>query len=83
MLTYMRRLVNFIVCIGLICAGAYFVYGEVFVRFSGRSKLLVVGLVFIASGVVWLWYEFVGPVVIRRMIEKRDTAAKAKGGLPR
>ena len=45
MLTYMRRLVNFIVCIGLICAGAYFVYGEVFVRFSGRSKLLVVGLV--------------------------------------
>jgi hypothetical protein len=56
----MRRLTNFVVAVGLICLGAYFLYGELFVRFSDRSKLLLVGLVFIASGVLWLWYEFVG-----------------------
>jgi membrane protein implicated in regulation of membrane protease activity len=82
MLIYMRRIMNFVIAIGLICLGAYFLYGELFVRFSGRSKFLVVGLVFVASGVLWLWYEFVGPVVLRRMIEKRDAAAKAKSGPP-
>jgi len=73
---------NFVIAIGLICLGAYFLYSELFVRFSGRSKLLLVGLVFIASGVLWLWYEFVGPVILRRMIEKRDAATRAKSGPP-
>jgi hypothetical protein len=82
MLTYMRRLMNFVVAVGLICLGAYFSYGELFVRYSGRSKFLVVGLIFIASGVLWLWYEFVGPVVLRRMIEKRDATTRAKSGPP-
>ncbi len=82
MLIHMRWLVNFVVAVGLIFAGAYFVYGELFIRFSGRSKFLVVGLVFIASGVLWLWYEFIGPVVIQRIIKRRDAAAKAKSGWP-
>jgi hypothetical protein len=31
----MRQLMNFIVAIGLICAGLYVLYEELFVRYSG------------------------------------------------
>jgi hypothetical protein len=79
----MRRIINFIASVGLICVGAYFVYQEVFVRYSGPgSKLFGAGLAFLGGGVVWLWFEFLGPIVIRRMIEKRAESTRTKSGPP-
>ena len=79
----MRRVVNFIICIALICAGIYILYAEVFISYSGRrSKFVAVGLTFIGSGAVWLWFEFLGPIVIRRIIEKRAQSAKSKDAPP-
>jgi hypothetical protein len=79
MLTFMRRLMEFILSVGLICAGVYILYEELFVRYSGihgRYQPFGVGLIFIGSGVVWLWFDFVGPIVIRRIIGKRAKADK-------
>jgi hypothetical protein len=65
----MRRLMNFIVSIGLIGAGLYALYEELFVRYSGihgRYQPFGVGLVLIGSGVVWLWFYVVGDIVLTR-----------------
>jgi hypothetical protein len=35
----MRRLMNFIVSVGLICAGLYVLYEELFVRYSGFTAV--------------------------------------------
>jgi hypothetical protein len=79
----MRRIISFIASVGLICVGAYFVYHEVFVRYSGPgSKLFGAGLVFFGGGTVWLWFEFLGPIVIRRIIEKRAESTRSKDRLP-
>jgi hypothetical protein len=68
----MHRLMNVVLSVGLICAGAYMSYEEIFVRNSGPgSKLAAVGLIFIGSGIVWMWFDFLGPIIIRRIVEKR------------
>jgi hypothetical protein len=77
MLTFMRRLMNVIISVGLICAGTYIVYGEIFFRMSGRgSRVFGAGLALIGGGIAWLWFDFLGPIVVRRIIEKRTTRAK-------
>jgi hypothetical protein len=66
----MRQLMSFIVSVGLICAGLYVVYAELFVRYSGihgRHGPFRVDLVLIDSGVVWLWFYFLGPIVLKRL----------------
>jgi hypothetical protein len=66
----MRLLMNLIVSFGLICAGLYVVYAELFVRYPGihgRYQPLGVGLVFLGSGVVWLWFYVLGPIVLKRL----------------
>jgi hypothetical protein len=77
MLTAMRQLMNFIVSVGLICAGLYVLYEELFVRFSGihgRYGPFGVGLVLIGSGVVRLWFYCLGPIVLKKILESRDDA---------
>jgi hypothetical protein len=71
----MRQLWNLIVSIGLICVGLYVMYEELFVRYSGihgRYQPLGVGLVFFGSGVVWLWFYIVGPIVLRKILKARS-----------
>ena len=66
----MRRLMNFIVSLGLICAGLYVLYEELFVSYSGihgRYQPFAVGLVLIGSGFVWLWFYVVGDIVLKRL----------------
>jgi len=66
----MRRLMNFIVSLGLICAGLYVLYEELFVSYSGihgRYQPFGLGLVLIGSGVVWLWFYVVGDIVLKRL----------------
>jgi hypothetical protein len=66
----MRRLMNFIVSIALICAGLYILYGELFVGFSGghgRYRPFGAGLALLGSGVVWLWFYVVGDIVLKRL----------------
>jgi hypothetical protein len=66
----MRQFVNFIVAVGLICAGLYVLYEELFVRYSGihgRYGPFGVGLALFGSGVVWLWFYFLGPIVLKRL----------------
>jgi hypothetical protein len=61
---------KFIISIGLICAGLYVLYEELFVRYSGihgRYQPFGVGLVLIGSGVVWLWFYVVGEIVPERL----------------
>lgn len=68
----MRRFMNFIVSVGLICAGAYIVYGEVFFELSGMgSKVLAAGLILIAGGVAWLWFDFPGPIILMKILKAR------------
>ena len=70
MLAGVRQAMNFIVSILLICAGLYVLYEELFVRYSGihgRYQPFGVGLVFIGSGVVWLWFYVLGPIVLKRL----------------
>jgi hypothetical protein len=69
----MRQLWNLMVSVGLICAGLYVVYEELFVGYSGihgSSTPIGVGLVFIGSGVVWLWFYVLGPIILKRL--RRD-----------
>jgi hypothetical protein len=66
----MRRLMNFLVSAGLICAGLYVLYEELFVRYSGlhgRYQPLSVGLILLGSGVVWLWFYVVGDVILKHL----------------
>ena len=66
----MRRLMNFIVSVGLVCAGLYVLYEELFVRYSGihgRYRPIGVGLALIGCGVVWLWFYVVGEIVLKRL----------------
>jgi hypothetical protein len=60
MLKGMRRLLSLIASIGLICAGAYFVYGEVSFGLTLHGRLLAVGMILIAIGVARLWFDFMG-----------------------
>jgi hypothetical protein len=67
----MRRLMNFIISVGLIAAGVYVLYEELFVRPSGihgRYQPFGVGLILVGSGVVWLWFYVVGDIVLKRLI---------------
>jgi hypothetical protein len=66
----MRRLMNLVVAIGLMGAGLYVLYEELFVRYSGihgRYQPFGVGLVLLGSGVVWLWFYVVGDIVLKRL----------------
>jgi hypothetical protein len=66
----MRRLMNFFVSVGLILAGLYVLYEELFVSYSGihgRYQPFTVGLVLIGSGVVWLWFYVVGDIILKRL----------------
>ena len=66
----MRRLMNFIISVGLIGASLYVLYEELFVRYSGihgRYQPFGLGLVLIGSGVVWLWFYVVGDIVLKRL----------------
>ena len=66
----MNFLMNFIVSVGLICAGLYVVYEELFVRYSGihgRYQPFGIGLALIGSGVVWLWFYVLGSIVLKRL----------------
>lgn len=50
-------------------------YEELFVRYSGihgRYRPFGVGLVLLGSGVVKLWFDFLGPIVLKKMLEYRD-----------
>jgi divalent metal cation (Fe/Co/Zn/Cd) transporter len=70
MMTALRQLMNFIVSIGLIGAGLYVMYEELFVRYSsihGRYRPIGVGLALIGCGVVWLWFYLLGPIVLKRL----------------
>jgi hypothetical protein len=70
MLAGVRQAMNFIVSILLICAGLYVLYEELFVRYSGihgRYRPFGVGLVFFGSGIVWLWFYCLGPIVLKRL----------------
>jgi hypothetical protein len=69
-LIVMRRLMNLIVSAGLISAGLYVLYEELFVRYSGihgRYQPFAVGLVLVGSGVVWLWFYVIGDIVLKRL----------------
>jgi hypothetical protein len=66
----MRRLMNFMTSVGLIAAGLYVLYEELFVRSSGihgRYQPFGVGLVLVGSGVVWMWFYVVGDIVLKRL----------------
>jgi hypothetical protein len=66
----MRRLMDFLVSVGLICAGLYVLYEELFVRYSGihgRYAPFAVGLGLFGSGVVCLWFYLIGPIVLKRL----------------
>lgn len=66
----MRWLMNLVVSVGLMAAGLYVLYEELFVRYSGihgRYQPFAVGLVLLGSGVVWLWFYVVGDIVLKRL----------------
>lgn len=66
----MRRLMNFVIAVGLVCAGLYVLYEELFVSYSGihgRYRPFTVGLILIGSGAVWLWFYVVGDFVLKRL----------------
>jgi hypothetical protein len=66
----MRQLWNLFVSVGLICAGLYVLYEELFVSYSGihgRYRPAGVGLVLFGSGIVWLWFYVLGPIVLKRL----------------
>jgi len=66
----MRQFWSLIVSVGLICAGLYVMYKELFVRYSGihdRYSVVGVGVVFFGSGVVLLWFYVLGPMVLKRL----------------
>jgi hypothetical protein len=73
----MQRLMNFIFALGLICAGLYVLYEELFVRYSGihgRYQPFAVGLILIGSGAGWLWFYVVGDIVLKRLSREEHDA---------
>jgi hypothetical protein len=84
MLAVMRWLVNFIVSVGLMCAGLYVLYEELFVSYSGihgRYRPFGVGLALLGSGIVWLWFYCLGPFVLKKILEHRpDHSPTGQGG---
>jgi hypothetical protein len=67
----MRRLMNLIVSVGLMGAGVYVLYEELFVRYSGihgRYQPFAVGLVLLGSGAGWLWFYVVGDIILKRLV---------------
>jgi hypothetical protein len=61
---------NFIVSVGLMGAGLYVLYEELFVSYSGiggRYRPFGVGLALVGCGVVWLWFYVVGDIVLKRL----------------
>ena len=71
----MRRFMNLIISVGLICAGLYVLYEELFVSYSGihgRYQPFGVGLTLFGSGVVWLWWYVVGPIVLNKILKARS-----------
>jgi hypothetical protein len=86
MLTAIRQLMNFIVSVGLICAGLYAVYGELFIEYSGhggRYTMFAVGPILIGCGAVKLWFDFLGPIVLKKILECRadaDCSSTDQGG---
>jgi hypothetical protein len=85
--TVMRRLTKFIGSIALICAGLYVLYEELLVRYSGihgRYGPFWVGLVLFGSGAFQLWFEFLGPIVLKKILERRpDPSPTGPGGRQR
>ena len=70
----MRQLMNLIVSVGLICAGLYVLYEELFVSYSGihrRYQPFGIGLILFGSGFVWLWWYVVGPIVLKRLTREK------------
>jgi hypothetical protein len=66
----MRRTINFIIALGLICAGLYVLYEELFVQYSGihgRYQPFAVGLALLGSGVGWLWFYGAGDIILKRL----------------
>ncbi len=71
----MRRFMNLIISVGLICAGLCVLYEELFVSYSGihgRYQPFGVGLILFGSGVVWLWWYVVGPIVLNKILKARS-----------
>jgi divalent metal cation (Fe/Co/Zn/Cd) transporter len=74
MVRVMRHLMNLIVSVGLIYAGVYVLYEELFVSYSGihgRYQPFGIGLILFGSGVVWLWWYLVGPIVLKRLTREK------------
>jgi divalent metal cation (Fe/Co/Zn/Cd) transporter len=68
-MTTVKQFFTFIASIGLICAGLFFLYEELFVRFSGshgRYGMFAAGLIFVGSGVHQLWFYFLLPFLLRK-----------------
>jgi hypothetical protein len=66
----MRRIANFIISLGLIFAGAYVLYEELFVQYSdihGRYQPFTVGLILVGSGLGWLWFYGVGDIILKHL----------------
>jgi hypothetical protein len=80
MMQTMRRLMNFLISVGLFVAGLYVLYEELFVSYSGihgRYQPFGVGLVLVGSGVVWMWFYVVGDIVLKRLLgEKQGRKSK-------
>jgi hypothetical protein len=65
MLAVMRWLVNFIVSVGLMCAGLYVLYEELFISYSGihgRYRPFGLGLALL---------DCLGPFVLKKILEHR------------
>lgn len=63
-----KRLFSFIASIGLICAGLYVLYAELFVSFSdshGRYNMFAVGLILIGSSASQIWFYFLLPLLAK------------------
>jgi divalent metal cation (Fe/Co/Zn/Cd) transporter len=78
MVRVMRHLMNLIVSVGLIYAGVYVLYEELFVSYSGihgRYQPFGIGLILFGSGVVWLWWYLVGPIVLKRLTREEPPNA--------
>ena len=64
-----KRVFNFVASIGLICAGLYVFYAELFVSYSGshgRYNMFAVGLILIGCGAFQLWFYFILPMLLRK-----------------
>ena len=77
----MNLIFNLIVSVLLICAGLYVLYEELFVSYSGihgRYQPFGAGLILFGSGVVWLWWYVVGPIVLKAPLTRGVVALGLK-----